>query len=309
QAEENIEELASASEQIKRMEDEIRSLEKEKAPFEKNYSNRDSRLEEYKKKYFAYHERFFKVVAHLQKELKGLPFSGKEISFSPKINEQRLRDAAVEFVKQSSPVKVTLRADDIQAVLFDVDNIDEYLEDKEKIRTSINKSAKTFLHKQVLQELVNNPIFLEKLYLRLWKDYYNIDNIQVQTKLGEKPLQNTSFGERCGIVISIVLVAGTNPVVIDQPEDNLDGKFISTVLVPLIKKRKHYRQIILVTRDANIVIGGDAELLHILEGDGQKTEIIPSTIEDVEYREKYIWILDGGKEAFKNREKKYGFKS
>ena len=134
-------------------------------------------------------------------------------------------------------------------------------------------------------------------------------SIQVQTKLGEKPLQNTSFGERCGIVISIVLVAGTNPVVIDQPEDNLDGKFISTVLVPLIKKRKHYRQVILVTRDANIVIGGDAELIHILEGDGQKTEIIPSTIEDVEYREKYIWILDGGKEAFKNREKKYGFKS
>ena len=64
----------------------------------------------------------------------------------------------------------------------------------------------------------------------------------------------------------------------------------------------------MVTRDANIVIGGDAELIHILEGDGQKTKIILSAIENIECREKYIWILDGGKEAFEKRERKYGFK-
>lgn len=312
-AEENIEELANATEQIKQMEDEIKELEKQKAPYEKNYSERNSRLTDYENKYSTYHERFFEVVSRLQKELEGLPFFDKAISFASKTNEKHLREAAVDFVKQNSPAKGTLkgslRTDDFQAVLFDVDNIADYLKDKEKIRTCVNQSTKTFLHRQVLQELVNNPVFLEKLYLRLWRDYYDIDNIQVQTKLGEKLLQNTSFGERCGLVMSIVLVAGTNPIVIDQPEDNLDGKFISTVLVPLIKKRKHYRQIILVTRDANIVIGGDAELIHILEGDGQKTKIIPSTIENIEHREKYIWILDGGKEAFEKREKKYGFKS
>lgn len=308
-AAENIEELADASEQIRELEDKIKLLEVEKKPSEDIYSKRKEILEDYKKKYSAYHHRFFQVATQLEKELKDLPFFDKEISFTPKINEQLLQEAAVEFVKKNSSAKIILRSDDIQNVLFDVKSITEYILDKNKIQICVDKSKKTILHKQVLQELVNNSIFLEKLYLRLWKDYHNIDNIQVQTKLGEKLLQNTSFGERCGIVVSIVLVAGTNPIVIDQPEDNLDGKFISNVLVPLIRKRKYSRQVILVTRDANIVIGSDAELIHILEIDGKKTEIIPSSIENAEHREKYIWILDGGKKAFQKREQKYGFRA
>src|SRR5205085_6586887 len=117
----------------------------------------------------------------------------------------------------------------------------------------------------VLQELLSNKTFQQRLHLEMQRSCYDIENIRVQTKLGEKSLQNTSFGERCGIVIAIALVAGTNPIVIDQPEDNLDGKYISNVLVPLVREQKQKRQIILVTRDANIVIGGDAELIIILK--------------------------------------------
>lgn len=304
---ENIVELADASERIKELEDEIRSLEREKEPHENIYHKRDAILKEYKNKYDTYQDRFFEVASQLERELKNLPFFDKEISFTPKTNTLTLKETAVDFVKRNSPAKVTLRADDIQNVLFDVDDITGYLLDKNKIKTCVNKSSKTILHKQILQELVNDPVFLERLYLRMWKDYFEINNIQVQTKLGDKLLQNTSFGERCGIVISIVLVAGTNPIVIDQPEDNLDGKFIANVLVPLIRKQKQNRQIILVTRDANIVIGGDAELIHILENDGKKTIVNPSSIENTENRETYIWILDGGEEAFQKREQKYAF--
>lgn len=158
---------------------------------------------------------------------------------------------------------------------------------------------------QIIQELVNNDVFLERYHLRMLKYYYSIDNIHVQTKLGGKLLKNTSFGERCSIVIAIILVAGTNPIVIDQPEDHLDGKFVSLVLVPLLGQQKHNRQIILITRDANVVVGGDAELIHILEPTDSRTEIIPSSIEDIDCREKYIWILDGGEDAFSRREQKY----
>ncbi|HAJ33194.1 MAG TPA: hypothetical protein DCK79_07450 [Candidatus Atribacteria bacterium] len=309
--EENIEELADASEQIKELEDEIRILERQKVPFEEIYKKRKSTLCAYKEKYSAYQDRFFEVATRLEKELQGLPFFDKAISFTPKINKQRLQEDIVTFVKESNQAKVTLRTNDIQSVLFDVEDISEYLKSKEKIRDCVNQSTKAVLHKQIIQGLVNDPVFLEKLYLLLWKKYYDISNIQVQTKLGDKLLQNTSFGERCGIVISIILIAGTNPIVIDQPEDNLDGKFISNVLVPLIRKRKLCRQIILVTRDANLAIGGDAELIHILESDEneKKTKILPSSIENIKYRENYIWILDGGKEAFEKREKKYGFKT
>ena len=73
-----------------------------------------------------------------------------------------------------------------------------------------------------------------------------------------------------------------------KPEDHLDDKFISRVLVPLFRQQKHNRQIILVTRDANVVVGGDAELIHILEPTDLRTEILPSSIEDIDCREKYI---------------------
>lgn len=308
---ENIEELANASEQIKELQDETRILERQKVPFEETYKGEKSTLNAYKEKYSAYQDRFFEVAKDLGKQLKGLPFFDKAISFTPTINAQRLREDIVAFVKESSPAKVTLRTDDIQSVLFDVEDIAEYIEDKDKIRISVNRSTKTILHKQILQELVNDDAFLEKLYLLLYKEYYDIGNIQVQTKLGDKLLQNTSFGERCGIVVSIILIAGTNPIVIDQPEDNLDGKFISKVLVPLVRKRKLSRQIILVTRDANIVIGGDADLIHILENDEneKRIKILPTSIENIKHRESYIWILDGGEEAFEKRERKYGFKT
>ena len=139
--------------------------------------------------------------------------------------------------------------------------------------------------------------------------FYDINNLRVNTKYGGKILKNTSFGERCGIILAMVLSAGTNPILIDQPEDHLDGRFISETLVPLIRKQKNNRQIILITRDANIVIGGDAELINILEMEDQVTQIEPATIEDLTQRERYIWVLDGGEEAFMKRNNKYSLKS
>jgi len=193
----------------------------------------------------------------------------------------------------------------IENILFGAENIDTFVKEKQKIQQHVNDFARAEKHRQVIQELINDDIFIEKFYLRLLKYAFDIQNIQVQTRLGGKLIKNTSFGERCGIVIAIVLVAGTNPIVIDQPEDHLDGKFISDVLLPLLRMQKHNRQIILITRDANIVIGGDAELIHILDPIDERTNVLSSSIENTDNREKYIWILDGGTEAFSRREKKY----
>lgn len=303
---ENIEELTDATEQINDLRRRVKSFERAKLPYMKTYKQRKAVLQFYKERYDAYKNRFFEVTSELEKGLSGLPFSAEKLSitFRPKTNYQLLKDAAVQFVKNNNPSRTSLSTDNIQNVLFGEEIISEFIKDSSKIKEAVNKSQRATIHTQVLQELVNDRVFLERLYLRMYKQYFDIRNIQVQTRLGEKLLQNTSFGERCGIVIAIILVAGTNPIVIDQPEDNLDGKFVSQVLVPLLRKQKLNRQIILVTRDANIVIGGDAELIHILEG-GDRTEIIPSTIENTQARPKYIWILDGGEKAFQERERKY----
>jgi energy-coupling factor transporter ATP-binding protein EcfA2 len=210
-------------------------------------------------------------------------------------------------VKENSSNEVTLQSDEIRKIIFEDVNLIEYITNKDKIREHINECQKAITHKKILEELLNNESFLERLHLRIIKGHFDISNIQVRTTLGDKALKNTSFGERCGIVIAIILVAGTNPIIIDQPEDNLDGKFISNVLVPLIRQQKQNRQIVLVTRDANIAVGSDAELINILEDNSGHNELIPSSIENTVLREKYVWILDGGVEAFQKRERKYNF--
>lgn len=306
---ENIGEVAAASQRIADLDEQIKTLTKEKVPYEDTYSRRDSVLTGCREAYDAYKQSFEKVAGLLQQNLKQLKFDEQEgnISFHFQIDEKGLRAWVADFVKENNPSDVSLRTDFIQNVIFGSSGImvSELIDDKTKIVHAVNSSTVADAHTQILQELVGNETFLEKLQLRMQRRYYDIENIRVQTKLGDKSLQSTSFGERCGIALAIVLVAGTNPIVIDQPEDNLDGKYISKVLVPLLRQQKRHRQIILVTRDANIVVGGDSELMIILTKDATGTTMPPATIEDKAKRKEYIWILDGGERAFQKREEKY----
>lgn len=306
---ENIEELADAAEQINELTRRIRLLERKRQPYEQIYSKKEETFENYKKAYNSYKKRFFEATSTLENKLAGLPFSDKkkgktEITFKPKLNEQSLKDTVTDFIKENVQSK-GLSKDNIQNVLFSGDKLSDFVENKEAIKDAVDSSQIAEIHTKMLRECVSDDDFLEKLQLRIRRYYFDISNIQVQTKLGDKLLQNTSFGERCGIVVVIALTTGTNPIVIDQPEDNLDGKFVSKVLVHLLRRQKQNRQIILITRDANIAIGGDSELILILDTNNGKVELTPSTIEDRSTRKKYIWILDGGEKAFQQRERKY----
>ncbi len=302
---ENIEELAGANLKIKEFEKQVQKSKLEKKPYEKIFKGKDEIIKGIKTCYLNYYERFTQVTVVLGEKLAGLSISDKKIQFQLKKDHLVLISKIVDFVKECFKDTTILRSDFIENVIFKDADIESYAINKENIKTFVNSTTNSEKHRLLIQELINDNIFLEKLYLRLLKYFYNINNIQIFTKLGTKFLKNTSFGERCGIVIAIVLVAGTNPIVIDQPEDHLDGKYISDVLVPLIRKQKTNRQIILITRDANIVIGSDAELIHILEIENEKTEFYPATIENKTYRDKYIWILDGGEKAFLKRERRY----
>ena len=302
---ENTQELTQANTKIKELEEEIRLARLERQPHEQIFDEGFSTIEAYKSNHTKYRERFVEVSSHLQEKLKGLSISDKEVSFDITVDNSKLKGAIVAFVKSNLKDETTLYANIIEQLLFSNADITTYIADKNNIREHVNNSSGAEKHRQVILELINDDVFLEKSHLRLIKHAFDIENIQVKTKLGGKLLKNTSFGERCGIVIAIVLVAGTNPIVIDQPEDHLDGKFISDVLVPLLQDQKHNRQVILITRDANIVIGGDSELIHILEPTDKRSNVLSSSIENIEHRHKYIWILDGGTEAFIRREQKY----
>ena len=124
-----------------------------------------------------------------------------------------------------------------------------------------------------------------------------------------KLLKNCSIGERGTALLSIILIAGAEPLIIDQPEDDLDHFYLYKTLTPIIKEVKKRRQLIFATHDANIVVNGDAELIFIVTTeDGEFGDIISTSIENLKTREKVMDVLEGGKTAFIRREKKYGLK-
>ena len=122
----------------------------------------------------------------------------------------------------------------------------------------------------------------------------------------DRPIQDTSFGQRCTAAIVVLIMLGNTPLVIDEPEAHLDSSLIAKYLVELIKNVKVNRQLIFATHNANFVINGDAELIHILEiGDDKISKHSSTSIENLEYRERLL-SLEGGIEAFKKREQRYG---
>lgn len=99
------------------------------------------------------------------------------------------------------------------------------------------------------------------------------------------------------------------PLIIDQPEDNLDGEFIYTTLVPVLRLAKERRQVIIVTHNPNVAVLGDAELILVMRAFNDRGEIVSrGSIDHPPTREAACSILEGAREAFVRRAKIYGIR-
>jgi len=150
-------------------------------------------------------------------------------------------------------------------------------------------------------------IMRENLIMRL-QEYAERGTNLIQYKrktLGKDPM---SFGERCGTVIELILHSGDHPLIIDQPEEHLDAKFIADRVVNIIREQKINRQIIICTHNANIVVLGDSELVTVLSVNSKGTCSFQGSLENLNIREQIYDVLEGGPEAFKKREQKYGLR-
>ena len=116
-------------------------------------------------------------------------------------------------------------------------------------------------------------------------------------------------------MLLLLLHESSAPLVIDQPEDDLDNRFISEGVVPRMREEKRRRQFVFSTHNANIPVLGDAELILGLRASGEAGERgraeIPDehvgSIDSNSVRELVEEILEGGREAFETRRRKYGF--
>ena len=165
-------------------------------------------------------------------------------------------------------------------------------------------------------------VLLDDYFVDYWETIYD----------GDK-MDKMSTGKASFVILMLIIgLSNSNaPILIDQPEDNLDNRSITKDLVEYLRKKKLERQIILVTHNPNVVVNADAENVIIAHQKGQNDketssiytfDYINGAIEESKklnkeekdllksmgIREHIADIVEGGKEAFRKRERKYGFK-
>ncbi len=116
---------------------------------------------------------------------------------------------------------------------------------------------------------------------------------------------NLSTGQRCTTILPILLVQSERPLLIDQPEDNLDNAFVYDTIVKALRDVKGGRQVIFVTHNPNIPVLGEAERVFVFASDGQQAMLRQFGTVD-ECKEHIELILEGGREAFLQRKERYG---
>ena len=134
-----------------------------------------------------------------------------------------------------------------------------------------------------------------------WDDYETI-------LLNGGPVNAKSPGQRSSAMLPLIALAEKAPLVIDQPEDNLDKRLIGSVLVKVLAELKEKRQITVCTHDPNILVGGDAEQVIVLEATSDRKGRVcdHGSIDNESIVKTVIDLLEGGADAFEARRRRYG---
>ncbi|QUX19721.1 AAA family ATPase [Staphylococcus haemolyticus] len=183
---------------------------------------------------------------------------------------------------------------------------------KDRDREAIYEEYKDSGLKRNTADILSNMTYERILKL----ESIELENIiDIQLNVGSdkdtkfRSLNNLSKGQQCTAILNLLTLSNNDPLLVDQPEDNLDNSFITNNLVENIRKLKINRQFIFATHNANIPVFGDAELIVTMEnenGQGSINNENLGSIDNTLVRNSVIQILEGGDAAFKMRKNKYG---
>ncbi len=126
----------------------------------------------------------------------------------------------------------------------------------------------------------------------------------------ETQIEQLSPGQRGALLLIFYLLVdkGRNPIILDQPEENLDNETVVSLLALVLSEAKKFRQIIMVTHNPNLAVFCDAEQIIYSSFDRQnksRIEYVSGSIENPEINLHVINVLEGTKPAFDNRRIKY----
>jgi len=153
-----------------------------------------------------------------------------------------------------------------------------------------------------LQRKLEKPEFAD--HVRCWfpEDDLRIEYSRSGNGRDWTAITQGSQGQRSAALLAFLLAFGNEPMILDQPEDDLDNHLIYELIVRQIRENKLRRQLIIVTHNPNVVVNGDAEMVHAFDfRSGQCRVIERGALQEKAMREEVCRIMEGGHEAFARR--------
>jgi len=279
--------------EIEQFDEQLKKLNEKK---EKIKSLENERMEKYKtllNKYWDWREYYKEVIKAFSKGKSEIMIG---IDFKSSIYFDK-----DEFVESGSDIL------DLRKI-----NINLIEECAEMLETAITENVMERLVEGI--EKFIREIFKYKKFLKRRRasyDFYkwtfgNYFSLSTEILFKGISLDKLSMGQKGTVLLKLFLAEGDYPLIVDQPEESLDNKFIYGELVGAFREAKKKRQIIIATNNANLVVNTDAEQIIVAEFESNRISYQAGTLENLEMRKDIIPILEGGKEAFRKREEKYG---
>lgn len=121
-----------------------------------------------------------------------------------------------------------------------------------------------------------------------------------------KSLSTASAGQKTTAILTFILSYGNNPLILDQPEDDLDNRLVYDLIVDRLKKAKANRQIIVVTHNANIPVNGDAEYIISMDSESKYLKVLTSgSVDKSDIKKEICDVMEGSEAAFNMRSQRY----
>ncbi|MDD5773241.1 MAG: hypothetical protein PHX78_07230 [bacterium] len=313
-------ELRKKNDAIKEEQKKLNKISLEK----KGLASKRGNYEKEKKFLIETYRNIFIVYDATRNEFKKYENNFEDISLNVSVgfNEQRFNDEVIHG---------SLNKPDIKRCIDGVDWKDEY-----EYQYDPNNHIAFIL--AVFNAVVDGKIKTIKnkspkdTIVKILEDYFDLD-FKISYK--NDSLDKMSPGKKGLVLLRLLIDLSSEewPILLDQPEDDLDNRSVYDDLVSFVKKKKKQRQIIIVTHNPNLAVGADAEEVIVANQDGQekgrenkkyKFEYVSGALENTfelsETEQKAILfrkgirqhvyeVLEGGKEAFQKRERKYSFHS
>ena len=154
------------------------------------------------------------------------------------------------------------------------------------------------------------PEVLDRLDLWFPEDSLQIQYSNTVDGSGFRSIQEGSPGQKTAALLAFLFSYGEEPIILDQPEDDLDNQLIYDLIVGQLRRIKQKRQVIVVTHNANIVVNGDAELVVTLNlRSGETHQACAACLQERTVRDMICAVMEGGREAFEQRYRRIALKA